>query len=265
MDQEKIGKFISERRKFKKMTQADLGEKLGVSDKSVSKWETGKCMPDLSLFPELCKVLDITINDLMSGEKVDNEKYINTLEVNIVKLADSLKKKRKNKIKLCIITAIVLLFALWGYIAYYNLSEETISFDVGMMTCNVYNNELTFSINGTSILNEHYIIKGLDGKDIYIFNCTLLKKHKDFYAWELKKGINRLDGDNYWRQGTHHNFNLKNDNIDVYYTEYSISKFEKANDAELRELLSKSHKIKCFSDDNYIEKMLSGKLMNLNK
>lgn len=63
MNQEKIGKFICERRKIKKMTQAELGEKLGVSDKSVSKWENGKCMPDLSLFPELCKILDITIND----------------------------------------------------------------------------------------------------------------------------------------------------------------------------------------------------------
>ena len=243
MDQEKIGKFIGERRKLKKMTQAELGEKLGVSDKSVSKWENGKCMPDLSLFPELCKILDITINDLMSGEKVDNEKYINTLEENIVKMANSLKKKRKNRVKVCIIAIVVLLIAILGIIAYYNLAFETISFDAGMMTCNVYNNELTFSINGTSILDEHYIIKELDGKDIYIFNCTLLKKHKDFYEWELKKGINRLDGNNYLRQGTHHNFNLKSDNIDVYYTEYSISKFEKADSNELRNLLEKSHKM----------------------
>ena len=69
MNQEKIGKFISERRKAKKLTQSELGSILGVSDKSVSKWENGKCMPDLSLFPELCKALGITINDLMSGEK----------------------------------------------------------------------------------------------------------------------------------------------------------------------------------------------------
>ncbi|MBR4671964.1 MAG: helix-turn-helix transcriptional regulator [Bacilli bacterium] len=249
MNQEKIGRFISERRKIKKMTQAELGEILGVSDKSVSKWETGKCMPDLSLFPELCKVLDITINDLMSGEKVDNEKYINTLEVNIVKLADSLKKKRKNKIKMCIITAIIFLFAIWGYTAYYNLAEETISFDVGMMTCNVYNNELTFSIKGTSILNEHYTIKKVDGKDVYIFNCTLLKKYKDFYAWELKKGINCLDGDIYCKQGTRHNFKLKDDNIDVYYTEYSISKFEKATNDELKNLLEKSNKMDCSNEE----------------
>ena len=58
MNQEKIGKFICKRRKLKKMTQAELGEKLGISDKSVSKWETGKWMPDLSLIPELCKVLE---------------------------------------------------------------------------------------------------------------------------------------------------------------------------------------------------------------
>lgn len=264
MNQEKIGKFICERRKIKKMTQAELGEKLGVSDKSVSKWENGKCMPDLSLFPELCKILDITINDLMSGEKVENEKYINTLEVNIVKLADSLKKKRKNKIRMCFITVVIILLVIWGHIAYYNLAEETISFDEEMMTCNVYNNELIFSINGTTILREHYTIKKLDGKEIYIFNCTLLKKHKDFYAWQLKKGMNKAYVDNFGRQGTHHSLNLENNNIEVYYTEYSISKFEKANNEELRELLGKSHKMNCWNEEKYLEKVMSGKTINLN-
>lgn len=261
MNQEKIGKFICERRKIKKMTQAELGEKLGVSDKSVSKWENGKCMPDLSLFPELCKILDITINDLMSGEKVDDEKYNNTLEVNIVKLADSLKKKRKNKIRMCFISMVIVLLVIWGHVAYYNLAEETISFDEEMMTCNIYNNELTFSINGTSILRERYTIKKLDGKDIHIFNCTLLK----IYAWELKKGMNKSHIDNYGRQGTHHSLNLENNNIEVYYTEDSISKFEKANNEELRELLGKSHKMNCWNEEKYIEKVTSGETMNLNK
>ena len=91
-----LGERLYELRKKKGLSQEEVAEKLNVTRQSVSKWETGKCMPDLSLFPELCKVLDITINDLISGEKVDNEKYINTLEVNMVKLADSLKKKRKN-------------------------------------------------------------------------------------------------------------------------------------------------------------------------
>ena len=80
MNQKKIGQFIAENRKKQKMTQAELAEKLGVSDRSVSKWETGRCMPDLSLFEPLCEQLGITINELLSGEKIKTEEYQNELE-----------------------------------------------------------------------------------------------------------------------------------------------------------------------------------------
>ena len=93
MNQEKIGKFISECRKNRKMTQSELAEKLGISDKSVSKWETGKCMPDLSLFKPLCEELEITINELLSGEKIDKKDYQNKLEENIVNIVNYSDKK----------------------------------------------------------------------------------------------------------------------------------------------------------------------------
>ena len=93
MNQEKIGKFIADCRKSKKLTQLELAEKLGVSDKSVSKWETGKCMPDLSLFKPLCNELNITINELLSGEKVEKKDYQNKLEENIVNIVDYKDKK----------------------------------------------------------------------------------------------------------------------------------------------------------------------------
>ena len=70
MNQEKIGKFILELRKEKNMTQMDLADKIGVTDRAISKWENGKGMPDLSLIQPLCKELGITINDLLSGEKI---------------------------------------------------------------------------------------------------------------------------------------------------------------------------------------------------
>jgi len=84
MNQVRIGKFIAECRKQKGLTQADLGGKLGVTEKSVSNWENGRNMPDLSLFKPLCDELDITINDLMSGEKITQENYQERLEENIV-------------------------------------------------------------------------------------------------------------------------------------------------------------------------------------
>ena len=93
MNQEKIGKFIAKRRKEKKMTQSDLAEKLGVTDKSIGNWENGRNMPDLSLFKPLCKELDITINDLMSGEKINKTDYQEKFEENIVNTIEYSTKK----------------------------------------------------------------------------------------------------------------------------------------------------------------------------
>ncbi len=93
MNQEKIGKFIAESRKNAKLTQAELAEKLGVTEKSISNWENGRNMPDLALFKPLCDELGITINDFMSGEKIDEEKYQEKLEENIVNTIDFTNKK----------------------------------------------------------------------------------------------------------------------------------------------------------------------------
>ena len=71
MDQIKIGKFISEKRKEAKLTQSELAEKLNITDRELSKWENGKSMPDSGIIPELCKILNITITDLFNGEIVD--------------------------------------------------------------------------------------------------------------------------------------------------------------------------------------------------
>ena len=101
MNQEKIGKFIAENRKLKNFTQSELAEKLGVTDRTISNWENGKNMPDLSLFKPLYDILDITINELMSGEKIDNKEYNEKLEENIVNTIDYIDKKsvKTNDIK----------------------------------------------------------------------------------------------------------------------------------------------------------------------
>lgn len=84
MDQKKIGKFIAQCRKQKNMTQQELAERLNVSDRTIGNWENGRNMPDLSMFKPLCDELGISINDLMSGEKVLQEDYQEKLEENIV-------------------------------------------------------------------------------------------------------------------------------------------------------------------------------------
>ena len=100
MDQEKIGKFLASLRKEKKLTQQELAEKLGVSDRTIGNWENGRNMPDLSLFKPLCQELDITINELLSGERITKEKYQEKFEENIVKTIDySTKKLNEYKTK----------------------------------------------------------------------------------------------------------------------------------------------------------------------
>jgi len=93
MDQEKIGNFIAEKRKAKKLTQVELAEKLGVTDRAISNWENGKNMPDLSLFKPLCDILEITINELISGENLNNKEYNEKLEENIINTIDYIDKK----------------------------------------------------------------------------------------------------------------------------------------------------------------------------
>lgn len=99
MDQEKIGKFIAYIRKEKGMTQSELASRLGITDRAISKWENGRGMPDLSLIKPLCKELDITINDLLSGEKLDKKDYQDKFEENIFNTINYTDKKI-NKLKL---------------------------------------------------------------------------------------------------------------------------------------------------------------------
>lgn len=109
MNQQKIGKFIQERRKIMELTQVDLAERLGVSNRTISKWENGKSLPDYSMFQDLCNELDISINELLSGEKLTNENYQKKLEENFVSTIDYNNKKRNRKIKKIVINMVSLL------------------------------------------------------------------------------------------------------------------------------------------------------------
>lgn len=86
MNQTEIGKFISGCRKEKKLTQAELAEKLNITDRAVSKWETGKSMPDSSVMLELCEILGITVNELLSGQRVSVESYEKKADENLIAL-----------------------------------------------------------------------------------------------------------------------------------------------------------------------------------
>ena len=119
MDQIKIGKFIAEERKAKKYTQRELADKLSISDKTISKWERGNGFPEVSLLLPLCNELEITVNELLSGEKLQEMDYKKKAEenmVNLVKEAQESKKKiiMSAMVGVLVIVASVPLFVVAG-------------------------------------------------------------------------------------------------------------------------------------------------------
>ena len=86
MNQVEIGKFIAECRKSKNMTQNQLAEMLNISNKSISKWENGSCLPDPSLYEPLCDILGITINELFAGQRIEKEDYQRMADANLMRM-----------------------------------------------------------------------------------------------------------------------------------------------------------------------------------
>ena len=126
MDQIKIGRFIAERRKTVGMTQIQLAEKLNITDRAVSKWENGRSLPDSSIMLELCEMLEISINDLLSGEVVTMNDYEKKLEENLIEAVKQKEQSDKRLLSLEIfigILSFVIFFALVIIASYVQLDE----------------------------------------------------------------------------------------------------------------------------------------------
>ncbi len=112
MNQIKIGKFIARLRHEKQLTQEEFGNKIGVSSKTISRWENGNYMPDISLLEIIAKELDITISELLKGERIDKENLVNESNKDILNLLKSKNKEKRKYIKFIIIGAIVLVIGI---------------------------------------------------------------------------------------------------------------------------------------------------------
>lgn len=123
MDQIKIGKFIAEQRKSKNLTQSQLAEKLFITDKAVSKWERGKAMPDSSIMLKLCEILEISVNDLLSGAKTQNDEQNN--ERLLLAMAKEIEQKNKTIWTTMWIIMVVSMIALLGgsFLVYFFVPE----------------------------------------------------------------------------------------------------------------------------------------------
>lgn len=203
MNQEKIGKFILELRREKNMTQQELADKIGVTDRAISKWENGRGLPDLSLMMPLCKELGITINELISGEQIEKEDYQSKLEENIFKTIDYTNRKFANKNKILkivvgtIITIVLIIglmffvdvnrmnnnepvvFSTWGfkYAPLVDLHEEEIISGVENYLLEKSDNEPKHHENEKSFVSiRTYLIEEKNNHKLYIV-----------YAWVLEE------------------------------------------------------------------------------
>jgi len=170
MDQEKIGKFISENRKEIGLTQEQLAEKIGVSKNAVSKWERGLNLPDVGLMQKLCEILNITLNELFNGERIPDNKYkeiadnnlLNVLENNVFTLKDKIdyfrkKWQKEHFFEQIIVIIIIVFFIIYGFIKDNNLQYlfMVIGFVSGIIENNrmmayiernVYNQKINLSV-----------------------------------------------------------------------------------------------------------------------
>lgn len=199
MNQEKIGKFILELRKEKNLTQQTLADKLGVSDKTISKWENGRGMPDLSLMKPLCNVLGITINELLSGERLDKKDYQEKLEENILNTINytGLKLKRINKIFKIVIGTTVIIIGL--FVAMFCIDIRRMNQNKPVVFSNwgyEYSPVIDLHEEEIEIAIKNYLIKKSDNEPKYhesekgfvSFRTYLIEEkeknlHYNIYAW----------------------------------------------------------------------------------
>ena len=150
MDLIKIGTYIAGKRKALGMTQKQLAEQLGMSDKSVSKWERGICLPDVALYAELCQILGISINEFFAGEDIAKEDLMQKSEENIIGVAKESKQKQKRlRSMLCLVLAVsVLVLSAVGIILYRSNGPQNVIAPVDQESVEMKTVELLSGVDG---------------------------------------------------------------------------------------------------------------------
>lgn len=251
MDQEKIGKFIKAKRSEKKMTQEDLASELGVNNKTVSRWETGKYMPDLSMFPVISKVLGVSVNDLMNGEIVDKKDYQNTFEENITTVVSEVdaSNRRFNKIfygLIIFVGCVVLYFAIIIFMSNYKFS---VKYNDGLLKFNQSSvtRELNYSYVNKNVSDSKYMISYYRDENNEKIGLIFIKASQTISAM--------LNQERYYDDCVNAKECIASRNVytiplddynvpkkyKIYYTDYSFKQIVNANDEQLKHIADKSH------------------------
>ena len=175
MDLVKIGKYIASKRKSLGMTQKQLAEKLGMSDKSVSKWERGVCLPEVSVYKELCSILGISLNEFLAGEDIAQENIIQKSETNIIEIIrDNINKQKCLKIMKCILLVIsICAVSVIGFIIYQLKKPQNYISPIAKDSIEMQTAEL---------------LAGPDGAFVYKFITTDEYKKLRVYIYQYESG-----------------------------------------------------------------------------
>lgn len=236
MNQDKIGKFIAKLRKENKLTQEELAEKLNVNSRTISRWETGNSIPDISMFTSLSKVLNVSINDLMSGEVVNEEEYQQKFEENVFNVVS--KNKKSKFLKIFGIIYIISIIAIISFICYIRIPFKQ-TFDKSKMTVEV---DVDYLKLRTTYNGQPKILirkNAANEKIIFVrFESTL---------YDMREKDGNLDKEDY--------VDLTTNNYDydyfiskkpfgvyrVYYTNTKFSKIANASEKELEKIIKDSN------------------------
>ena len=248
MNQEKIGKLIAECRKDKKLTQAQLAEKLNMSDKSISKWETGKGMPDSSIMLELCNYLGINVNELLSGEHLEDEEYKEKANENIIKITKEYEKNKKIKNILLITSIIIVIFLLIIGIAkiIYENIEINLEYDNRLIGCEIVGNEIICSFKGSSLIYFDSTKIDTDTETLIFITGKMLLQNKIHSHFETWDSMAQLTDGNEVRFISKKTIDINEeyrDKVKVYYTNISFNQIKKANENSLQEIIEQSNLI----------------------
>ena len=249
MNQEKIGKFIAKCRRDKKLTQSELAEKLNISNKAISKWETGRGMPDASIMLELCEYLGITVNELLSGEKLEEGEYKEKANENIINIAKESEKNKKVKNKIIIVLTIIIIFSILLLITniIYRNFEVTLEYDNRLIKCEKNNEDIICSFNGISLVTLYSEYINIDDETLIFINGKMLLQNKIKSHYESWDSMAELNNGNNTSFNTEIIINKSKDiedckeKIKVYYTKTNVNKIRSLGKEELQKVIEESN------------------------
>lgn len=194
MDQIKIGEFISTLRKNKNMTQQELADMLNVTDRAISNWETGRRMPDISFFKPLCEILDISVSELINGEKIPKDSLISSSDDIVISTLNNVKRnKRKINIGILIIVILLVVLIIFSFIITYKKSYPKIDL-YSLALYNVQDNPILNKETTYNKTNNIYYY-GIEIVELCDFNdnCYSLKKSIDNNQIDMQDIVKHLD------------------------------------------------------------------------